>query len=74
MLTLISFLFRTQDLEFASIMVQNLNLIMITSPELSDFRKRLRTLDSKVRQGHICSAALELTSSRRRNRMARTSS
>lgn len=28
-------------------MVQNLNLIMITSPELSDFRKRLRTLDSK---------------------------
>lgn len=30
-------------------MVQNLNLIMITSPELSDFRKRLRTLDSKVR-------------------------
>lgn len=38
-----------QDLEFASIMVQNLNLIMITSPELSEFRKRLRTLDSKVR-------------------------
>ncbi|GAA5952740.1 hypothetical protein JCM8115_002336 [Rhodotorula mucilaginosa] len=36
-----------EDLEFASIMVQNLNLIMITSPELSDFRKRLRTLDSK---------------------------
>lgn len=30
-------------------MVQNLNLIMITSPELSDFRKCLRTLDSKVR-------------------------
>ncbi|GAA5978907.1 hypothetical protein JCM10908_002734 [Rhodotorula pacifica] len=36
-----------EDLEFASIMVQNLNLIMITSPELSDFRKRLRTLESK---------------------------
>lgn len=28
-------------------MVQNLNLIMITSPELADFRKRLRTLESK---------------------------
>ena len=40
---------RPQDLEFASVMVQNLNLIMITSPELSEFRKRLRTLDSKVR-------------------------
>ncbi|CEQ39114.1 SPOSA6832_00602 [Sporobolomyces salmonicolor] len=38
---------KDEDLEFASIMVQNLNLIMITSPELSDFRKRLRTLDSK---------------------------
>jgi vacuole morphology and inheritance protein 14 len=36
-----------KDLEFASIMVQNLNLIMITSPELADFRKRLRTLESK---------------------------
>ena len=30
-------------------MVQNLNLIMITSPEIADFRKRLRTLESKVR-------------------------
>ncbi|GAA6048028.1 hypothetical protein JCM3770_000155 [Rhodotorula araucariae] len=38
---------KDEDLEFASIMVQNLNLIMITSPELADFRKRLRTLDSK---------------------------
>ncbi|GJN87777.1 hypothetical protein Rhopal_000732-T1 [Rhodotorula paludigena] len=38
---------KDEDLEFASIMVQNLNLIMITAPELSDFRKRLRTLDSK---------------------------
>ncbi|GAA5924143.1 Vac14p [Sporobolomyces koalae] len=35
------------DLEFSSIMVQNLNLIMITSPELADFRRRLRTLDTK---------------------------
>ncbi|KAI5481035.1 ARM repeat-containing protein [Pseudohyphozyma bogoriensis] len=38
---------KDEDLEFASIMVQNLNLIMITSPELADFRKRLRTLESK---------------------------
>lgn len=29
-------------------MVQNLNLIMITSPELADFRKRLKNLESKV--------------------------
>jgi vacuole morphology and inheritance protein 14 len=28
-------------------MVQNLMLIMITSPELADFRRRLRTLDTK---------------------------
>ncbi|GAA5931252.1 hypothetical protein JCM10213_000255 [Rhodosporidiobolus nylandii] len=38
---------RDEDLEFASIMVQNLSLILITSPEFADFRKRLRTLDSK---------------------------
>ncbi|KAK4702148.1 vacuole morphology and inheritance protein 14, partial [Phenoliferia sp. Uapishka_3] len=38
---------KDEDLEFASIMVQNLNLIMITSPELADFRRRLRTLESK---------------------------
>lgn len=36
-----------QDLEFASSMVQNLSLIMITSPELADFRKRLKNLESK---------------------------
>lgn len=37
-----------QDLEFASLMVQNLNIILITSPELSDLRKRLKNLDTKV--------------------------
>ena len=37
-----------QDLEFASIMVQNLNNNLITAPELSELRKRLRNLDSKV--------------------------
>lgn len=29
-------------------MVQRLNVILTTSPELSDFRKRLRNMDSKV--------------------------
>ncbi|SCV72707.1 BQ2448_4244 [Microbotryum intermedium] len=38
---------KDEDLEFASIMVQNLNLIMITSPELAEFRKRLKSLDTK---------------------------
>ena len=37
-----------QDIEFASIMVQNLNNNLITAPELSGLRKRLRNLDSKV--------------------------
>ncbi|SAM08734.1 hypothetical protein [Absidia glauca] len=36
-----------EDLEFASIMVQNLNIILITATELSDVRKRLRNLDHK---------------------------
>ncbi|KAK1046941.1 hypothetical protein LTR12_017682 [Friedmanniomyces endolithicus] len=35
------------DLEFASIMVQNLNNNLITAPELQDLRKRLRNLDSR---------------------------
>lgn len=38
-----------QDLEFASMMVVKLNMILITSPELADFRRRLKNLDSKVR-------------------------
>lgn len=29
-------------------MVVKLNMILITSPELADFRKRLRNLESKV--------------------------
>lgn len=36
-----------QDLEFASLMVVKLNMILITSPELADFRKRLKNLESK---------------------------
>ncbi|RCI00210.1 hypothetical protein CU098_002673, partial [Rhizopus stolonifer] len=39
-----------EDLEFASIMIQNLNIILITSSELSDLRKRLRNLELKDNQ------------------------
>lgn len=35
------------DLEFASVMVSNLNNNLITAPELSDLRARLRSLDVK---------------------------
>ncbi|RUP49195.1 hypothetical protein BC936DRAFT_143094 [Jimgerdemannia flammicorona] len=38
---------KDEDLDFASTMVQNLNIILITSPELSDLRKRLKNLDTK---------------------------
>ena len=37
-----------QDLEFASEMVQKLNIILITSPELADFRRRLKSLETRV--------------------------
>lgn len=39
---------KEEDVEFASIMVQNLNNNLITAPELSDLRKRLRNLESKA--------------------------
>ncbi|KAF4121569.1 hypothetical protein GMORB2_1977 [Geosmithia morbida] len=42
---------REEDLEFASIMVQNLNNNLITAPQLADMRKRLRNLDSRARDG-----------------------
>ncbi|KDN37415.1 ARM repeat-containing protein [Tilletiaria anomala UBC 951] len=45
--TMAEILEREEDLEFASIMVQNLNIILVTSPELADFRKRLRNLETK---------------------------
>ncbi|KAI8917713.1 vacuolar protein 14 C-terminal Fig4p binding-domain-containing protein [Powellomyces hirtus] len=38
---------REEDLEFASTMVQNLNFILITAPELSELRRRLKNLDSR---------------------------
>ena len=37
-----------QDVEFASIMVQNLNNNLITAPELAELRKRLRNLETRV--------------------------
>lgn len=40
---------KEEDLEFASIMVQNLNNNLITAPELSELRKRLRNLETRVR-------------------------
>ena len=45
--TLAETLEKDEDVEFASIMVQNLNNNLITAPELSDLRKRLRSLDAK---------------------------
>lgn len=39
---------KEEDLEFASIMVQNLNNNLITAPELAELRKRLRNLETKV--------------------------
>ncbi|KAK3375993.1 vacuolar protein 14 C-terminal Fig4p binding-domain-containing protein [Lasiosphaeria ovina] len=38
---------KEEDVEFASIMVQNLNNNLITAPELSEVRKRLRNLETK---------------------------
>ncbi|KAI1333474.1 vacuole morphology and inheritance protein [Xylariaceae sp. FL0016] len=38
---------KEEDVEFASIMVQNLNNNLITAPELTDLRKRLRNLETK---------------------------
>ena len=48
--TLADCLDKDEDVEFASIMVQNLNNNLITAPELADLRKRLRNLDTK--EGH----------------------
>ena len=45
--TLADCLEKDEDVEFASIMVQNLNNNLITAPELADLRKRLRNLDSR---------------------------
>ncbi|KAH6575587.1 hypothetical protein BASA62_001830 [Batrachochytrium salamandrivorans] len=38
---------KEEDIEFASTMVQNLNLILVTSPELAELRRRLKNLESR---------------------------
>ncbi|KAK5075135.1 hypothetical protein LTR64_001340 [Lithohypha guttulata] len=38
---------KDEDIEFSSIMVQNLNNNLITAPELAELRKRLRNIDNK---------------------------
>ncbi|EKM79888.1 hypothetical protein AGABI1DRAFT_72575 [Agaricus bisporus var. burnettii JB137-S8] len=38
---------KEEDLEFASVIVQKLNLILITSLELADFRRRLKNLENR---------------------------
>ncbi|KAG9546452.1 ARM repeat-containing protein, partial [Aureobasidium melanogenum] len=45
--TLADCLEKDDDVEFASIMVQNLNNNLITAPELADLRKRLRNLENR---------------------------
>ena len=45
--TLADCLEKDEDVEFASIMVQNLNNNLITAPELADLRKRLRNLETR---------------------------
>ncbi|KAI5240353.1 ARM repeat-containing protein [Aureobasidium subglaciale] len=45
--TLADCLEKDEDVEFASIMVQNLNNNLITAPELADLRKRLRNLENR---------------------------
>ncbi|KAF9362631.1 hypothetical protein BGX34_005773, partial [Mortierella sp. NVP85] len=49
--TLAEILEKDEDLEFANTMVQNLNIILITAPELADLRKRLKSSDSRDGQG-----------------------
>ncbi|KAL4247019.1 VAC14 family protein [Abortiporus biennis] len=38
---------KEEDLEFASKMVEKLNMILITSPELAEFRRRLKSLETR---------------------------
>jgi hypothetical protein len=50
----------TQDLEFASMMVIKLNMILITSPELADFRRRLKNLETKVSQRTLTNSSMSV--------------
>ncbi|KAI0294591.1 vacuolar protein 14 C-terminal Fig4p binding-domain-containing protein [Multifurca ochricompacta] len=38
---------KEEDLDFASVIVQKLSTILITSPELADFRRRLKSLETR---------------------------
>ncbi|KAI0042285.1 ARM repeat-containing protein [Auriscalpium vulgare] len=38
---------KEEDLEFASSIVQKLSMILMTSPELADFRRRLKSLETR---------------------------
>lgn len=59
---------KEEDVEFASIMVQNLNNNLITAPQLSELRKRLRNLETKVRTRHPRPGREELLTPRRTGR------
>jgi vacuole morphology and inheritance protein 14 len=43
-----------EDLEFASTMVQTLNLILLTAPELSEMRKILKNINTKEGSALFC--------------------
>ena len=53
--TLANCIEKEEDVEFASIMVQNLNNNLLTAPELADLRKRLRNLETKDGQAFFVS-------------------
>ena len=47
--TLAEILLEEKDLKFASLMVKNLNIILLTSSELFELRNKLKELSSKVK-------------------------
>ncbi|EDU41721.1 hypothetical protein PTRG_02283 [Pyrenophora tritici-repentis Pt-1C-BFP] len=59
--TMADCLAKDEDVEFASIMVQNLNNNLITAPELADLRRRLRNLDNRAYHLLQVFADLEMT-------------
>ncbi|KAG0226910.1 hypothetical protein BGW41_004018 [Actinomortierella wolfii] len=48
--TLAELIEKEDELDFANTMVQNLNIILITAPELADLRRKLRNADSREGQ------------------------
>ncbi|KAG2336275.1 hypothetical protein BDR05DRAFT_1006021 [Suillus weaverae] len=51
---------KEEDLEFASEIVQKLNMILITWPELAEFRKRLKSFETRAAASRAPKAAPEL--------------